>query len=180
MGDPRRLRKKYSGPSQPWQKERIDEERELKNEFGFKNKKEIWKLSSLLNKLGLQAKKLTALKTQQANIEKKQLLDKLYNMGLLNKGAQLEDVLTLTLRNLLERRLQTLVIKKNFARSIKQARQFITHGHIAIDQKVITSPSYLVTTAEENKIAFLGSSTLASVDHPERAVTVKKTKGSKK
>ena len=137
MGDPRKLRKKYSGPSHPWNKERIDDEKILQKEFGFKNKKELWKSSTLLTTFGKQAKKLTILKSEQANIEKKQLLDRLHNMGLLNKGAQLEDVLTITLRNVLERRLQALVLKQGLARSINQARQFITHNHVTVDGKVI-------------------------------------------
>ena len=30
MGDPRKIRKKYQGPSHPWEKQRIDDERVLK------------------------------------------------------------------------------------------------------------------------------------------------------
>ena len=44
MGDPRRLKKRYSAPSHPWQKERIEEEIVLTREYGLRNKKEIWKL----------------------------------------------------------------------------------------------------------------------------------------
>ena len=175
MGDPKKLKKKYSRPSHPWQKARIDEENTLTKEFGFKNKKEIWKLSSLLTNYGEQAKKLTALKTKQAAVEKKQLLDRLHILGLLNKGAQLEDVLTLTLKNIVERRLQTLVLKQGLARTVNQSRQFITHGHITVNNKVITSPSCLITIADEKNIAFVSSSTLSSKDHPER--TVIKSKG---
>ena len=41
MGDPRKLRKKYYPPSHPWQKIRIDEEKILMKDYGFKNKKEF-------------------------------------------------------------------------------------------------------------------------------------------
>lgn len=179
MGDPKKLKKKYSRPSHPWQKARIDEEKILTEEFGFKNKKEIWKLSSLLTNYGEQAKKLTTLKTKQAGVEKKQLLDRLHDLGLLNKGAQLEDVLTLTLRNIIERRLQTQILKQGLARTINQSRQFITHGHVAVNSKVITSPSYLVTIAEESKLSFVASSSLSSNDHPERVVIKSKGKSKK-
>ena len=40
MGSPKKPRKKYSTPSHPWQKIRIEEEKELLKEYGLKNKKE--------------------------------------------------------------------------------------------------------------------------------------------
>ena len=49
MGNPKRHRKKYSTPAHPWQRARIEEERELSKEYGFKNKKEM---IFILNKNG--------------------------------------------------------------------------------------------------------------------------------
>ena len=72
--------------------------------------------------------------------------------------------------DLLERRLQTQVYKKNYARTMKQARQFITHGHVIISGRKISSPSYLVPIAEETQISFMPNSTLASGEHPERQI----------
>ena len=42
MGDPKRLRRKYEPPRRPWEKIRIDEEKTLMEEYGLKNKKEVW------------------------------------------------------------------------------------------------------------------------------------------
>ena len=44
MGDPKRRKKKYSKPFHPWEKDRIEEEKQLMEEYGLKNKKEIGKL----------------------------------------------------------------------------------------------------------------------------------------
>ena len=63
-----------------------------------------------------------------------------------------EDVLDLEPRDLMERRLQTLIFKSRLAKSLKQARQFIVHGHIIVDGKKITVPSYLVSLKEESKL----------------------------
>ena len=46
MGDPKILRKKFESPSHPWQKSRIEEERQLIREYGLKNKSEAWKMRS--------------------------------------------------------------------------------------------------------------------------------------
>ncbi len=168
MGHPKLKRKTYSGPTHPWQKERIEEEKELLKDFGLKNKKEVWRIASLLRKYAKQAKKLIALNTPQAEIEEKQLLKKLYSLGLINETAKLEDVLTITLKDILNRRLQTLVYKKKLAKSVRQARQFIVHGHIIVKDKKIAVPSYLVSKQEELLISFAPNSVLFNQDHPER------------
>ena len=180
MGDPRKQRKKYTKPSHPWQEERLGEERGLLEEYGLKNKQEIWKMKSLLKKFAQQAKKLITSTETQAEIEKNQLMAKLKLLGLIEENAQLEDVLAIEPKNILERRLQTLVFRKKFSKSIRQARQFITHRHILVNGKLVTFPSYLVTKAEEDKIEFISSSPLFSQDHPERIIKKTKEKSAKK
>ena len=173
MGDPKKHRKKYSAPSHPWQKARIDEEKQLIKEYGFKNKKEIWKMDRFLKDATSQAKKLVTLSGPQAEKEKELLLQRLRRYGLLSPEAGLANILSITLRDVLERRLQTQVYKQNLASSVKQARQFITHEHISIGGKVVTSPSYLVSLSEESQITFRPSSALNDVEHPERIATRK-------
>ncbi|MHC1635666.1 MAG: 30S ribosomal protein S4, partial [Candidatus Methanospirareceae archaeon] len=85
-----------------------------------------------------------------------QILDSLKRKGILEEGAKMEDALGLTARNILERRLQTIVFKKGLANTIKQARQLIVHGHIAVDGRRVTAPSYIVERDEEDKIGFYG------------------------
>lgn len=174
MGSPRRLRAKYSGPGHPWQKTRIELEKALKKEYGLKNKKEIWIHDSKLKTFAKQAKRLVAATGAQAEKEEKQLLGRLASLGLVQADATTENVLSLTIKDILERRLQTLVCRKGLARSMKQARQYIAHGHITISGNVIKSPSYIVKTAEEGTLAFVERSALAKPEHPERAITEKK------
>jgi len=180
MGDPRRLRKKYSMPTHPWQKERIDREKELLKNYGLKNKREIWKMDSKLKKFFLQVKRLVAYSTKQSEIEEQQLLSKLLSLGLIKKDSKLEDVLNISLNDLLERRLQTLVHKKNLSKSLKQARQLITHRHIMVKERTITSPSYLVSTEEEAFISFSPLSNFSNPDHPERIIQESKKQKKKK
>lgn len=170
MGSPRKLRAKYSGPMQPWSMARIEEERVLKQDYGLKNKKEIWKISSRLKNYADQAKRLIAAQGKQAELERAQLISKLGTFGLVKPNAQMDDVLSLNIKHLLDRRLQTVVCKKGYARTPKQARQFIAHRHIMVNNKLITSPSYLVTIAEELQITFREKSSLNNPDHPERSI----------
>lgn len=170
MGSPRKLRSKYAGPMQPWNMARMDEERILKQDYGLKNKKEIWKTSSKLKNYSAQAKKLIAAQGKQAELERAQLISKLGTFGLVKPNAQMDDVLSLNIKHLLDRRLQTIVCKKGYARTPKQARQFISHRHIMVNNKLITSPSYLVTIAEEPQITFKEKSPLNNSEHPERNI----------
>ena len=180
MGDPRKKRKKYETPRHPWQASRIESDREITREYALKNKKEIWKMHSTLREYTSQAKKLATAESEQGKKEKEQLIKRLFRMGLLQATSKLDDVLNLTLKDILERRLQTIVFRKNLSRTMNQARQFITHHHIMIGDKLITSPSHLVLSEQEDKIMFKKESSFTKEDHPERAKKEEKPKVKKK
>lgn len=145
----KRQRKKYKSPVKAWDKGRIERERVIVKDFGMKKKRDIWRAENFLRKYRRIARKLAAKKDKE---QEKILVKKLAGLGLLNENAGLDDVLSLTLENLLERRLQTIIFRKGFTNSSKQARQFITHGHVKINGKKIAYPSYLVLKEEEEKI----------------------------
>jgi len=161
MGDPKKQKKKFSTPNHPWQKERIEAEKELLKQYGLRRKYEIWKMDSLLKDFLNRAKTLIAQRNPQSELEKKQLLQRLSSLGLLKKDSKVEDVLNLTLKDVMERRLQTLLIRKQLARTMKQAREFITHEHVAIGERKVTAPSYLVTVSEEPGIRLVKALNLA-------------------
>lgn len=174
MGDPKLPKKKYKTPSHPWQKVRIDEEKDLMKEYGVKNKKEIWKMNSVLKNFHEQAKSLIVSRTSQADRERIQMMERLASYGLVERTSGLDTVLGLTIKNVMDLRLQTLIVKQGLAHSIGQARQFITHRHVMIGDKVITSPSYLVRREDRPLIRFATRSALTDAAHPMRAVEAKK------
>lgn len=49
---------------------------------------------------------------------------------------------------LLERRLDNILYRLGLASSRKQARQFIQHGHVQVNGKKVTIPSYLVSPGD--------------------------------
>lgn len=152
MGDPKKIRKKYTPPSHPWQKYRIDAERLLVKEYGVKNKKEIWKMDALLGSITAQAKKLIIARSKQAVLEKENLIKKLQRYGFVSLDATIDQILGLTLSDIMKRRLQTIVHKKGLANSINHARQLIVHKHVMIGNRKVSSPSYLVPLEEEATI----------------------------
>lgn len=168
MGDPKRIRKKYETPSHPWIKSRIEEEARVRKTFATGNKKEIWRMESVLKNFKTQAKKFIVLDTPQSKVETEQLFKKVKELGLL-QDVSFDSILGLSLDDVMNRRLQTIVYKKGLARSMKQARQFIVHEHVVINGKVVTSPSYLVRVKEESSVGFSTASPLFSEQHPERS-----------
>jgi small subunit ribosomal protein S4 len=150
MGHPRRLKKKWMGPKKRWDKERIIEEKKLMEDYGLKNKKELWKAKTIIRKYRHIARSLVGLPEDERAVKEEELLNKMRRMGLLSEdNLSLDAVLGLRVEDLLERRLQTIVYKKGLARTIKQARQFIVHGHIRVGEKRVRSPGHIVTVEEE-------------------------------
>lgn len=172
MGDPKFSRKSYNAPSHPWEGERIKSEQLVVNEFGLKNKSEVWKAQSVLRSYRKQSRELQARlrrEDSQARIEADNLLDKCTRIGLLPmSGGDLNDILILSERDILSRRLQTIVYEKGLANTIKQARQMINHGHIFLNGHKVTVPGYIVLRSEEPTIHYAPNSAFTDEMHPMR------------
>jgi small subunit ribosomal protein S4 len=164
-------RKRYETPMHPWKESRIKSERELIKKYGLKNHKEVWKAKTYLGKHREQARELLAkigTASPQAKKESDQLLVHLTRMGILSMGASLDDVLALETEVVLSRRLQTLVYLKGFSSTPYQARQLISHGHVAVSGRKVTVPSYMVAKDEEGHIQYTIRSPLNEISHPAR------------
>ena len=172
MGDPKFLRRTYETPKHPWEATRMEEERKLLQRYGLKNKRELWKAQSTLRGFRRQARDLQArlrASDPQAERETALLLGRLVRMGLLSAGSStIDDVLALTLEDLLKRRLEWIVFTKGLAPTPRGARQSIVHGHFAIGNHKVTRPGYLVRSTEEATITYSEGSPLLSEDHPIR------------
>lgn len=147
----RKIKKTFQKPRHPWNKERIEKENIFMKTYGLRRKGEVWKAESIMRTFRRRARNLAATRDKK---QEKILLNKLNKIGLLDKDAGLDSVLSLTTENLLNRRLQTIVFKKNLANKPLQARQLITHGHIAIEGRRIRHPSFIVPRDLEDKISF--------------------------
>jgi len=169
MGDPKRQRRKYETPRFPWRTDILQSELRMLGQYGLRNKRELWRHKTTMSRFRELARSLLGMPTEQRQKLEKQLLKRLSRLGILPETAILDDVLDLSLEDILERRLQTMVFNKGLAKSIYQARQLIAHGHIAIDGKRVPSPSYLVLRDDEAKIAYAPSSNLTNPNHPVRA-----------
>lgn len=154
MGDPRRFSNKYERPKKLWDEMRLGVEKKYKAEYCLKNMRELWVSLQELKKYRREARRLLSLDEEERKGDVAKILTKLNKLGVLDKTASLDDILSLTVKNILERRLQTLVYRKGLAKTMRQSRQLITHGFISVSGRRISSPSYIVDVEEEGMIGY--------------------------
>lgn len=61
-----------------------------------------------------------------------------------SKADKMKGMTGVNLLQLLERRLDTVVYRMGFARTIMQSRQFVNHGHVVVNGRKVDIPSFLV------------------------------------
>lgn len=177
MGYPGKNRKSYDTPKHPWQAARIVGEVELVKTYGLRNKREVWKAHSFLSKYRELARKLLAEKSKKElsghlKTDSDNILNRLKRFNLLKQDSGLDDILSLDVNKILDRRLQTQVYRLGLANTMRQARQFIVHGHIQVGSRKVTVPGYLVTMEEELQLNYYAGSPLSSESHVSRPAQV--------
>jgi len=120
--------------------------------YGLRNKHELWKAETELSRIRKQARMLLAEPIEKRMESESKLLNSLSRKNIISIGALLDDVLSLTVENLLERRLQSVVHRKGLVPTIQMARQVVVHGHIKIKNRVMNRPGYTVEAGEESTV----------------------------
>lgn len=157
----KRKHKTYSRPKRPFDKPRIQEEEKIKEEFGLKNKREIWKADAKIKSIREKAKKLISSDEK----DKQLFFERLKKIGL--KVNSISDVLSLDKKDYLKRRLQTVLVEKHIASTPKGARQLITHKKVLIEGNAVNSPSFIVPVHLESKISLKKSKEKKKIDKEE-------------
>lgn len=152
MGDPRKAKKSYTRPRSIWTSDQISSELYIVGSYGLRNKKELWKAQTEIARIRNQARALLAISTDVRHEKETKLLNYLSRLGIVEDSSTLDDILNLKIEDILERRLQTLVMKRSNLKSPYQARQIVVHGHVSIGDRKINLPGYLVKKDEEAQI----------------------------
>jgi len=152
VGDPRKSKKNYNRPRSIWTSDQISSELYVVGSYGLRNKRELWKAQTEIARIRNQARALLSLSIDVRHEKETQLLNYLSRLGLVSSSASLDDVLNLKIEDILERRLQTIIMKKSNLKSPYQARQLVVHGHVSLGNRKINLPGYLVKKEEETQI----------------------------
>ena len=152
MGDPRKAKKTFRRPRMIWTADQLNAELYAMGSYGLRNKRELWKAQTEVARIRNQARALLALSAELRAEKERRLLNFLNRLGLAREDATLDDILNLKVEDLLERRLQTIVMKKTGTNSPYYARQIVTHGHVSVGNRKVNIPSYIVKAEEEPQI----------------------------
>jgi small subunit ribosomal protein S4 len=152
MGDPRKAKKTFHRPRMIWTTDQLNAELYIMGSYGLRNKRELWKAETEVARIRNQARALLALSAELRTEKEKRLLNFLNRLGLAREGATLDDILNLKVEDLLERRLQTIIMKRTGTTSPYQARQIVSHGHVSIGNRKVNIPGYIVKAEEEHQI----------------------------
>jgi small subunit ribosomal protein S4 len=153
MGDPRKSRKSFRRPRRIWNSDQLSSELYIIGSYGLRNKRELWKAQTRVANFRNQARTLLALTLEDRQEKETHLLSFLNRLGLTTTSTStLDDILNLKIEDILERRLQTIVMRKMGIKSPFQARQVVIHGHVSIGNRKVNLPGYLVKKEDEPKI----------------------------
>jgi U3 small nucleolar ribonucleoprotein protein IMP3 len=115
------------------------------------------KIAGLLKKLVAKLKSLE--KSDEYRIKKTQdLLDKVYEIGLIKSKGSLLDIDNVGISSFCRRRLAYLLFRNKYCETIKEAITFIEQGQVRVGTQVITDPAFLVTRSMEDHLTWTNAS----------------------
>merc|ERR1712028_208943 len=153
----RNFSKTSKTPRRAYDKERLDSELKMIGTYGLKNKREIWRNGLILSKVRAVARNLLTMdeKDPRRIFEGQALMRRMIRYGILDEDKQrLDYVLSLSIENFMDRRLQTLVFKRALAKSIHHARVLIRQRHIRVGRQIVNVPSFMVRVESEPHLEF--------------------------
>lgn len=86
------------------------------------------------------------------------LLEKLYDMGVIPNRKSLAVCERLSVSSFCRRRLSYIMVRLKFAEHLKEAVTYIEQGHIRVGPEVVTDPAFLVTRKMEDFVTWEDSS----------------------
>merc|ERR1712228_1144789 len=124
-------------------------------------KREDWSQQLVLAKLRKAARVLLTMDAEDPRriFEGEALIRRMVRLGLLERSERkLDFVLGLTVSQFMERRPQTLVMKRNLAKSVHEARVLIRQRQISVGRQLVNIPSFMVRKSSEGQIQLSATS----------------------
>lgn len=84
-----------------------------------------------------------------------QLLQKLYNMGVIESTSSLSAIEKLSVSSFCRRRLPVVMVRLKMSETLKEAITFVEQGQVRVGPNVITDPAFLVTRTFEGEVGWI-------------------------
>ncbi|CAI5526556.1 unnamed protein product [Closterium sp. Naga37s-1] len=143
-----------------WKTEGNDRELEVMRRYHITERDDYSKYNRLCGKIT----KLTALlkkldPSDPFRIEMTdQLINKLYNMGVIPTQKSLNLCDKLSVSSFCRRRLAVVMVRLKMAEHMREAVSFVQQGHVRIGPEAVRDPAFLVTRAMEDMLTWVDTS----------------------
>ncbi|KAK9905563.1 hypothetical protein WJX75_002198 [Coccomyxa subellipsoidea] len=87
-----------------------------------------------------------------------QMLDKLYNMGVIPTKKSLVLLEKLSTSSFCRRRLSVVMVRLRMAETLREACTFIEQGHVRVGPEAVLDPAFLVTRPMEDFVTWVDTS----------------------
>ncbi|CAL8471883.1 g11425 [Coccomyxa elongata] len=87
-----------------------------------------------------------------------QVLDKLYNMGVISTKKSLVQLERLSTSSMCRRRLSVVMVRLKMAETLREACTFIEQGHVRVGPETVLDPAFLVTRPMEDFVTWVDTS----------------------
>ncbi|MCQ2820009.1 MAG: hypothetical protein MJ252_22310 [archaeon] len=143
-----------------WKKDSTLRETKLMRKYYIQKREDLRKYSRIVGIIQKIVAKLMLLKpSNEYRIKKtKELLDKLYDLGLINSKGSLKDVDEIGVSKFCRRRLAIILFKNKYCENVKEAVTFIEQGQIQMGVDVVFNPATMVSRTMEDHITWVNGS----------------------
>lgn len=83
-----------------------------------------------------------------------QLLERLYDLGVVDTKKSLAKAEQLSAAALARRRLPVVMVRLKMAETVRMAAQFVEQGHVRVGPTTVTDPGFLVTRSTEDFVTW--------------------------
>ena len=94
-----------------------------------------------------------------------QLLDKLFNMGIINTKKSLQKAEEVTASAFCRRRLPVVMVRKKMAETMRVAVTLVEQGQVRVGPTVVTDPAFSVNRSMEDFVTWVDTSKIRRTVH---------------
>ncbi|KAJ8905711.1 hypothetical protein NDN08_002216 [Rhodosorus marinus] len=143
-----------------WKKENNLRETRVLRRYHVQNPEDYHKYNKLVGLITKLAAKLKELdKGDDVRVKRTEdLIDKLYDMGLIPTKKNLESCAKISVSTLCRRRLPIVLVRLKYAETVREAVTLVEQGHIRVGPDVVTNPSVHVSRKMEDFITWTDTS----------------------
>lgn len=143
-----------------WKKDDTLRETKIMRRYYVQKREDLRKYSRICGLIKKIVSKLMLLKpTSEYRIKQtRDLLNRLYELGLINSKGSLKDVDSIGISKFCRRRLAYILFRNKYCENIKEAVTFVEQGQVQVGVDVVQNPALMITRNMEDHITWVNNS----------------------